>query len=143
MSIVSIVPTFYLDEPDHNQRNKPRLDILVSFNDGITVRYHPKADPIWSSTQQPTEAMRKRYDLRAKLSSKIYLHALNASSKRCRAMILHWRFYTLLWEHRNQRTMTLFLHSESYAVYFPTWTRERCSSFYTKHTCKWNARTCN
>ena len=32
MSIVSIVPTFYLDDPDHNQRNKSRLDILVSFN---------------------------------------------------------------------------------------------------------------
>ena len=70
-SIVSIVPTFYLDEPDHNHRNKPRLDILISFNDGETVRYHPRADHIWSSTQQPTLAMRKRYDLREKVRKKI------------------------------------------------------------------------
>ena len=71
MSIVSIVPTFYLDEPDHNQQNKPRLDILVSFNDGETVRDHPRADLIWYSTQQPTKAMRKRYDLREKLRKEI------------------------------------------------------------------------
>ena len=70
-SIVTIVPTFYMDEPGHNQRNKPRLDILVSFNDGETVRYHPRADLIWSSTQQPTQAMRKRYDLRKKMRKKI------------------------------------------------------------------------
>ena len=74
-SIVSIVPTFYLDEPDHNQghkdgetvRYRPRLDILLSFNDGETVRYHAKANLIWSSSQQPTEAMRKRYNFREKL----------------------------------------------------------------------------
>ena len=69
--IVSTVPTFYTDEPDHNQGNKPRLDILVNFNDGETVRYHPRADHIWSSTQQPTRAMRKRYNLRDKLRKKI------------------------------------------------------------------------
>jgi hypothetical protein len=74
-SIASIVPTFYLDEPDHNHRNKPRLDILVSFKDreiyGKTVRYHPGAHLIWSSSQQPTEAMRNRYNLREKLRKKM------------------------------------------------------------------------
>ena len=70
-SIVSTVPTFYLDEPDHNHRNKPRLDILVSFTDGETVRYHPRAHLIWSSSQQPTDAMRNRYKLREKLQKKI------------------------------------------------------------------------
>ena len=43
-------------------------------------------------------------------------------------MILQWRFYTLLWEPGDQRTMTLFLHSESYAVYFPTWTMRKMST---------------
>ena len=65
--IVSTIPTFYREEPDHNQRNKPRLDILVEFNDGITVRYHQGADHIWSTTPQPTTAMEKRYKLAAKL----------------------------------------------------------------------------
>ena len=66
-SIVSIIPTFYPDEPDHNQSNKPRLDILVSVNDGATVRYHPSSNPIWSHEVQPTEAVQKRYNLAAKL----------------------------------------------------------------------------
>ena len=68
--ITSIVPTFYPDEPDHNQLNKPRLDLLVSFNDGETVRYHPRADPIWSHTPQPTEAMHQRLNLARKLARK-------------------------------------------------------------------------
>ena len=65
--IVSTVPTFYLDEPDHNHHNKPRLDIVLTFNDGETVRYHPRAHHIWSSTEQPTRAMLKRYNLHEKL----------------------------------------------------------------------------
>ena len=56
--------TFYLDEPDHNHGNKPRLDILISFNDG-------EADLISSSSQQPTKAMRQRYNLREKLTRQI------------------------------------------------------------------------
>ena len=65
--IVSTVPTFYLNEPDHNHNNKPRLDIVLTFNDGETVRYHPRAHHIWSSTEQPTRAMLKRYNLHEKL----------------------------------------------------------------------------
>ena len=68
--ITSIVPTFYPDEPDPNQQNKPRLDLLVSFNDGETVRYHPSAHPISSRTPQPTDAMQKRYNLAKNLARK-------------------------------------------------------------------------
>ena len=65
---VSVLPTFYPREPDHNQRNAPRLDIVVSFADGTWVRYHPRAQPIWSDEFQPTDAMIARYNLAAKLA---------------------------------------------------------------------------
>ena len=58
----SFVPTFFRDEPDANQKDKPRLDIVVSFDNGHSVRYHPSADPIWSTSAQPTDAMQKRYN---------------------------------------------------------------------------------
>ena len=58
----NFVPTFFHDEPDPNQRDKPRLDIVVSFGNGHSVRYHPSADPIWSTSPQPTDAMQKRYN---------------------------------------------------------------------------------
>ena len=70
-TIVSTTPTFYRDEPDSNRHNKPRLDILVEFNDGITARYHPGAADIWSTTPQPTKAMDNRYKLAASLRRKI------------------------------------------------------------------------
>ena len=69
--ITSVLPTFYVDEPDHNQRNSPRLDIVVSFTDGRSVRYHPSADPIWSDEAQPTEAMQQRYNRARKLAKKL------------------------------------------------------------------------
>ena len=56
------MPTFLHDEPDPNQRDKPRLDIVVSFGNGESVRYHPNADPIWSTETQPTDAMQTRYN---------------------------------------------------------------------------------
>ena len=59
--ITAAVPTFYEDEPDPNQRDAPRLDIVVSFADGRSVRYHPRAKPNWSDEVQPTEAMSMRY----------------------------------------------------------------------------------
>ena len=58
----NFVPTFFPDEPDANQRDKPRLDIVVSFDNGHSVRYHPNATPIWSTEQQPTDAMQTRYN---------------------------------------------------------------------------------
>ena len=60
--ITAAVPTFYEDEPDPNHGDAPRLDILVSFADGRSVRYHPKANPIWSDELQPTQAMQCRYN---------------------------------------------------------------------------------
>ena len=65
------VPTFFHDEPDPNQRDKPRLDIVVHFEENMhSVRYHPRADPIWSTSQQPTDAMRMRYNRARKLAKK-------------------------------------------------------------------------
>ena len=58
----SFVPTFFHDEPDPNQRDKPRLDIVVSFGNEHSVRYHPNDDPIWSTSPQPTDATQKRYN---------------------------------------------------------------------------------
>ena len=59
--ITAATPTFYKDEADPNRGDKPRLDIVVSFADGRSVRYHPRAKPIWSDEVQPTEAMSMRY----------------------------------------------------------------------------------
>ena len=64
----SFVPTFFHQEPDPNQRDKPRLDIVVSFDNGDSVRYHPSADPIWSTSPQPTDAMQQRYNRARKLA---------------------------------------------------------------------------
>ena len=64
----SFVPTFFPAEPDPNQRDKPRLDIVVSFDNGDSVRYHPRAEPIWSTSPQPTDAMQKRYNRARKLA---------------------------------------------------------------------------
>ena len=64
----SVLPTFYPREPDHNQHDKPRLDLVVSFADGTSVRYHPSATPIWSDETQPTDAMQKRYNRAEKLA---------------------------------------------------------------------------
>ena len=64
----SFVPTFFHQEPDPNQRDKPRLDIVVSFDNGDSVRYHPRAEPIWSTSPQPTDAMQKRYNRARKLA---------------------------------------------------------------------------
>ena len=58
--IKSIVPTFYPMEADANQQGKPRLDVLVTFENGLSVRYHPQAKQIWSSDSQPTDAMYQR-----------------------------------------------------------------------------------
>ena len=63
----SFVPTFFHDEPDPNQRDKPRLDIVVSFDNGHSVRYHPSANPIWSTCPQPTDAMKQRYNRKKKI----------------------------------------------------------------------------
>ena len=40
-AMVSIMSTFYMDEADANKFDMPRLDFVVTFNDGQAVRYHP------------------------------------------------------------------------------------------------------
>jgi hypothetical protein len=68
--IQSILPTFFHGEPDNNQQNKPRLDIVITFGDGESVRYHPNATSIRSSEPMPSIAMTKRYQLAAKLAKR-------------------------------------------------------------------------
>ena len=68
----NFVPTFFPDEPDANQRDKPRLDIVVSFDNGHSVRYHPSADPIWSTSPQPTDAMQQRYNRAKRLHRRLH-----------------------------------------------------------------------
>ena len=68
--IAAAMPTFYEDEPDPNQRDAPRLDIVVSFADGKPVRYHPSAEPIWSDEPQPTKAMQTRYNRAINIAKK-------------------------------------------------------------------------
>ena len=70
--ITAAVPTFYQDEPDPNQRDAPRLDIVVSFADGRSVRYHPSAEPIWSEDLQPTTAMQMRYNRARNIAKKLH-----------------------------------------------------------------------
>ena len=48
----------------------PRLDIVLTLNDGVTVRYHPKAALIYSTETQPTKAMQERYNLATTLRRK-------------------------------------------------------------------------
>ena len=69
-NIASAVPTFYPDEPDPNQGDKPRLDVLFTMHDGSWVRYHPSAEPIWSHGPLPTDAMTQRYNRARKIARK-------------------------------------------------------------------------
>ena len=62
----SVCARFFQDEPDHNRGNKPRLDVVLTFESGTWVRYHPKAELIWSY-DGVTDAMQKRYNLTRKL----------------------------------------------------------------------------
>ena len=59
-AITRIMPTFYVDEADHNRYGKPRLDLVIEFNDGEAVRYHPDANPISLPASADNEAMRQR-----------------------------------------------------------------------------------
>ena len=64
--LVRSVASFFPDEADSNRGGAPRLDIVLTFNDGMTVRYHPQAKLIWSTEPQPTLAMQKRMNLARK-----------------------------------------------------------------------------
>ena len=61
--IVSIVPTYFMDEADPNQFDRPRLDFVVTFNDDITwgpKRYHPSGDIDPNQLAQATFQRRNR-----------------------------------------------------------------------------------
>ena len=69
-NLTSARPMFYTDEPDANQDDKPRLDILLSMSDGTWVRYHPSADTIHSTAPVPSQAVQNRYNRRKNLLKK-------------------------------------------------------------------------
>ena len=52
---------FYLEEADPSPpfaKDKPRVDILITFTDGTWLRWHCSGKHlIWSTTPQPTSAM--------------------------------------------------------------------------------------
>ena len=45
--MTKIMPVFFMNEADHNNFDRPRLDFVVSFDDGRSVRYHPACEEIW------------------------------------------------------------------------------------------------
>ena len=46
--MTAIMPVFFMDEADHDRFDRPRLDFVISFDDGRAVRYHPDCDErIW------------------------------------------------------------------------------------------------
>ena len=58
----SVVATFFVDEPDSNRGDRPRCDFVLTLADGTWVRYHPQAEPIWSTEHLPSYAMQVRYN---------------------------------------------------------------------------------
>ena len=64
--VTRCLPTFFLQEADPNNDGAPRLDLVLSFSNGDSVRYHPGATPISSRDPQPTKAMQNRMNLRRK-----------------------------------------------------------------------------
>ena len=63
-AMVSIMPTLYMDEADANKFDRPRLDFVVSLDDGQAVHYHPGAVSIWlpaNPNNETSEKRRKRF----------------------------------------------------------------------------------
>ena len=58
--LVKSVATFFPKELDPNYNDKPRLDIVLTFDDGTWTRYYPGAALIWSTEQSLTDAMQNR-----------------------------------------------------------------------------------
>ena len=59
-AITSIKPTYFMDEADANHFDKPRLDFVVSFDDGTSVRYHPKAPALVGDIDDAIGKRRRR-----------------------------------------------------------------------------------
>ena len=66
-TVVRSVATFFPAEADSNRQGAPRLDVVLTLSDNMTVHYHPKAELIWMNEPQPTIAMRARMNLAHKL----------------------------------------------------------------------------
>ena len=66
-AMTRIMPTFYMDEAEHNRFDRPRLDFVVEFDDGHAVRYHPDATPIWLPASADNDAIDKRRRYLAKM----------------------------------------------------------------------------
>jgi len=64
---------FYADEADPNFGDKPRLDFELLLADGNWIRWHPDADPIWSTDTLPTRAMTQRRNRQTKLMKNVIL----------------------------------------------------------------------
>ena len=58
--IISIMPTYFMDEADANHFDRPRLDFVVSFDDGTSVRYHPKAPALVGDIDDAIGKRRRR-----------------------------------------------------------------------------------
>ena len=69
-NIMTIIPTWYMDEADPNHYDRPRLDLVVTFDNGPAVRYHPKSDLIWLPEDPDDEAIGKRRERLATLRRK-------------------------------------------------------------------------
>ena len=68
---VNCVLTFFSTDADQNHNGALRLDIVLTFSDGITVRYHPKALWIRSTQPQPSHAMQQWIKLSRNETSKV------------------------------------------------------------------------
>jgi hypothetical protein len=66
-NITSILPTYFMDEADSNQYDRPRLDILVTLDDGTSVRYHSGAD-----VSNQSDGIQKRRNRLNKLRKKYH-----------------------------------------------------------------------
>ena len=66
----SVVPMFYTNEADANKFDKPRLDFVVTFDNGEAVRYHPSADRMWLPVSNAVSAIAKRTQRLANLRRK-------------------------------------------------------------------------
>ena len=54
--------------------DRPRLDVLITFTDGTTVRWHPSVKFICSTDELPTYEIMKRMNRKAKLLKEVGEH---------------------------------------------------------------------
>ena len=57
LALIEVTAKFFLDEADPIRNNKPRLDILLRFEDASWIRYHPDTALITSKDTVDTNDM--------------------------------------------------------------------------------------